>query len=339
LAFLKYGGDLGVQLFFALSGFLITSRLLDEYDTSGAISWRNFYIRRAFRILPPAFFALSVLVLLGPVLHYLPIGPRGLIASTFFFRNYIPVFLRDSVPGLSGWYTAHFWSLAVEEHFYLFWPAILFLVGVARGWRAAVLLAGTFILWRHADKHFDWIGRHLSYLQGNGHRTDYRISCLLLGCALAFLWRNQSARVALARVVRSWWSLPLIAATVELVRHPTRWSDDGFDLFMVLVPVVTIADPRGMVSRVLETRLMRWIGRLSYSLYLWQQLFLPYYDEPKSFIQLFPINVVAAFSAALLSYYLVERPFIAYGRRLVRAGGSSSRAIVRVPPALSPRSG
>jgi peptidoglycan/LPS O-acetylase OafA/YrhL len=328
LAFLGYGGDLGVQLFFALSGFLITSRLLEEYDAKGAVSWPNFYIRRVFRILPPAFFYLSVLVLLGPVLQYIQVGAKGLAASAFFYRNYVPV--------ASGWYTAHFWSLAVEEHFYLLWPAVLCVVGVARGWRAALVLAGVFILWRHADKHFDWVGHFRSNLQGNGHRTDYRISGLFLGCALAYLWRNQDARAVLTRLVRSWWSLPMIAATIALVRHPTRWSDDGLDLFMAILPVVTIADPRGIVSRALETSLLRWVGRLSYSLYLWQQLFLPLYDEPKSLIQQLPFNVVAAFLAAVFSYRLVERPLIAYGRRLVRAAGSPSRAMVEIPSALSP---
>jgi len=105
---------------------------------------------------------------------------------------------------------------------------------------------------------------------------------------------------------------------------------------MAILPLVTIADPRGIVSRLLGTRLLRWIGRLSYSLYLWQQLFLPLYDEPKSLVQQFPINVIAAFLAALLSYHLVERPFIVYGRRLVRAGGPRSGAMMRIPPALSP---
>src|ERR1700678_3953585 len=69
LTFLGRGADLGVQLFFALSGFLITSRLLEEFDAKGAIGWRNFYIRRGFRILPPAFLALFALALLGPVLR------------------------------------------------------------------------------------------------------------------------------------------------------------------------------------------------------------------------------------------------------------------------------
>jgi peptidoglycan/LPS O-acetylase OafA/YrhL len=319
-------GDFGVRLFFALSGFLITSRLLDENDARGAVSWRNFYIRRAFRILPPAFVALFVLALLGPALHTLPIGAREIIASAFFYRNYAHV---------SGWYTGHFWSLAVEEHFYLVWPAVLCFVGIARAWRAAVLLAGIFTLWRHADMHFNWIAHLQPWLFGNSHRTDYRISSLLWGCVLAFLWRNQAAQRLLRKVVRSWWALPLVAVAVTADRFQNRWSGDELDLAIAVLPLVTIADPRGIISRVLETRILRWIGRLSYSLYLWQELFMPYYSEPKGLVQQFPFNVVAAFSVATLSYYFVELPFISFGRRLVKAGGSPSRAMVGISAALS----
>jgi peptidoglycan/LPS O-acetylase OafA/YrhL len=298
----------GVNLFFALSGFLITTRLLEEFDVTGAISWRNFYIRRAFRILPPAFLTLAVLALLGPALHIFPVKTSEIVASVFFYRNYV----------INGeWYTGHFWSLAVEEHFYLLWPAVLSLVGVARGARAALLLTGVFTLWRHASMYVDQAVPPLA----NIHRTDYRISGLFWGCAIAFLWRNQGARRVLTRVVRSWWSLPIIAAIIVLARFSPHWSarpwvDDGLDVLVATLPVITVADPRGIVSRVLQTRLLSWIGRLSYSLYLWQQLFNPLPYEPKSLLQQLPFNLVAAFLVASFSYQFIERPCIAFGRRL-----------------------
>lgn len=298
----------GVSLFFALSGFLITTRLLEEYDLTGAISWRKFYIRRAFRILPPAFLTLAVLALLGPTLHIFPSKTSEIIASVFFYRNYV----------INGeWYTGHFWSLAVEEHFYILWPAILGLVGVARGARAALLFTGVFTLWRHACMYVDQAVPPLASI----HRTDYRISGLFWGCAIAFLWRNQSARLVLTRTVRSWWSLPIIAAIMALVRFSPNWSgrpwvDDGLDVLVATLPVITVADPRGIVSRVLRTRLLSWIGRISYSLYLWQQLFNPLPYGPKSLVQQLPFNLIAAFLVASLSYYLLERPSIAFGAKL-----------------------
>jgi peptidoglycan/LPS O-acetylase OafA/YrhL len=323
LAFLGRNGELGVQLFFALSGFLITSRLLSEYDAQGAISWRSFYIRRVFRILPPAFFLLFVLALLGPLARILPINRSELVAAALFYRNYAHP---------ASWYTGHFWSLAVEEHFYLLWPAVLCIVGVARGWRAALSLALLFLVWRHVDSHFNWIGHFNSRQTGNTHRSDYQMAGLFLGCAAAFLWRNKTARSAIGKVSRSWLSLPLVLAALVLVRHPGTWTEDGIDVLMVLLPLVTIADSRGFVSRLLRTELMQWIGRLSYSLYLWQQLFLPYYDAPKGLVQRFPVNIVAAFAAAAFSYYLVERPAIAFGRRLAQKRRDVSFASVAPSP-------
>jgi len=307
----------GVSLFFALSGFLITTRLLEEYDSTGAISWRKFYIRRAFRILPPAFLTLAVLALLGPGLHIFPSKTSEIIASVFFYRNYV----------INGeWYTGHFWSLAVEEHFYILWPAVLSLVGVARGAGAALFFTGVFTLWRHAFMYVDQAVPPLAAI----HRTDYRISGLFWGCAVAFLWRNQTARLVLTRVVRSWWSLPIIAGIMALARFSPHWSgrpwvDDGLDILVATLPLITVADPRGIVSRVLKTRLLSWIGRISYSLYLWQQLFnaLPY--VPKSFVQQLPFNLIAAFLVASFSYYFVERPSIAFGGRL--AGVSPVKVI------------
>jgi peptidoglycan/LPS O-acetylase OafA/YrhL len=166
-------GNWGVQLFFALSGFLITARLLEEYDPRGQIRWTEFYLRRAFRILPAAFFAISVLAILGLGMHLIPMNLKQLLASVFFYRNY----------AASGWYTAHFWSLAVEEQFYLLWPAILCLVGVSRGMRAAAALGCAAAAWRLLDTHFDWIAHFQPQLRGDLHRTDYCIGQLFWGAA------------------------------------------------------------------------------------------------------------------------------------------------------------
>jgi peptidoglycan/LPS O-acetylase OafA/YrhL len=311
LARISPWGSLGVQLFFALSGFLITSRLLEEYDQAGRISWKNFYIRRAFRILPPAFLALGALAVLGLGLHVIPMDVRQLVASAFFYRNYIVE---------PGWNTGHFWSLAVEEQFYLLWPAVLIVIGVARGARAAVILACAFVAWRAADQHFDWVGHFQPLLSGVEFRTDYRISQLFWGCALAFVWRVESNRKAIRKVVRSYWVFGVVAAQTLLLIFQPSWKDTGTELLMVALLLITIADPRGFVSRVLETRAFKWVGLLSYSLYLWQQLFLPMRAGQKilgSALGLI-LNVALTFAAAAFSYYLVERASIRIGRKLTR---------------------
>lgn len=118
-------GPNGVSLFFAISGFLICSRLLEEEGAFGRISLRGFYIRRACRILPPALFYLIVIAVLS-VCGLIVVSPGEWFGSAFFFRNYLP---GDWISRGWGGYTVHYWSLAVEEHFYLLWPAALVLLG------------------------------------------------------------------------------------------------------------------------------------------------------------------------------------------------------------------
>ena len=232
------------------------------------------------------------------------------MASAFFYRNYLT--------GITGpsWYTSHFWSLAVEEHFYLLWPAILRIVGFARGARTAFILTCAAFTWRIADGYFDWLSHfHSAY---RGFRTDYCIGDLFWGCFLAFVWNSPSARAVATRIVRSYWALGVMVAQALLLHYRQHGSDIFVELLMALLPFITVADPDGFLSRILEIRPAAWIGRLSYSLYLWQQLFIPISWAPQTLgiIQTFPFNVALATSAASLSYYFVERPCIQLGKRL-----------------------
>jgi peptidoglycan/LPS O-acetylase OafA/YrhL len=132
----KYGalalvGIAGVMIFFALGGYLITTRWLAEYEKTGTISLRNFYLRRAFRILPPAVTFLAVIWILSR-LGIVDCDGRSLLSALFFFSNYMD--LRDI-----AWQVGHFWSLSVEEHFYLIWPFQLIAFGVAKGVPAVLL--------------------------------------------------------------------------------------------------------------------------------------------------------------------------------------------------------
>ncbi len=176
-------GAMGVSIFFALSGFLITRRLMDE----GRIDLASFYRRRAFRILPPIIAYLAVLWMLGF---------RGqLLASLLFVRNYI----TPTAP--QAWYTGHFWSLAIEEHFYLLWPASLYVAGFRRARWIAPALALMVAGWRAADLHYNWIGRLDPALRGSLARTDYRLGTLLFGCAIALVWDDPRVRALFEQVV------------------------------------------------------------------------------------------------------------------------------------------
>jgi peptidoglycan/LPS O-acetylase OafA/YrhL len=303
-------GALGVDLFFALSGFIITHRLLEEHRQTGAISLRAFYRRRLFRIVPPILVFLFMISVLGLAFRVIPLDLKQIAASAFFYRNYY------SSPVAASWYTGHFWSLSVEEHFYLLWPGLLVLAGIRRGKWLAPTLAVAFAAWRVLDQHYQWIGAFAPNLRGSPARTDYRLDGLLWGCALAFLWQNTATRGWLQR----WFgttALIAAAATMVLVLwiHPPAYEA----LLALLFPVVlasTLARPASAISKLLSLAPLVWLGRISYSLYVWQQLFVPTRGLPLPLgaMQIFPLNLALALAVAAASYYLVEQPPLRWAR-------------------------
>jgi peptidoglycan/LPS O-acetylase OafA/YrhL len=192
-------GPNGVSLFFAISGFLICSRLLEEDRAFGQISLRGFYIRRACRILPPALFYLIVIGILS-VLGLIVVSPGEWWSSVLFFRNYLP---ESWISRGWGAYTVHYWSLAVEEHFYLLWPAALVLLGKARARWFALALSIAVAGWRILDFHKHWLDRLIPGLLF-GSRTDVRLDALLLGCVAALILDSDSVRAAFFRRLKPW---------------------------------------------------------------------------------------------------------------------------------------
>jgi len=291
-------GQKGVELFFGISGLLITSRLLEEYRDRHGVSLRQFYIRRAFRILPPSLMYLASIALLG-LTGAIVVSRSGIIAALLFSRNYFG----------GSWYEGHYWSLAVEEHFYLFWPGIFVLFGPKRArWIAGgVILAVT--LWRAVL----WLPLgNVRGLPWFFYRTEMRMDALLCGALLALLVDQyaDSFRVRLRPAI----ALPILGILFLLligVPGPLNsLARLGQAIIIPLALVSTVLHPRSLVSTLLEVRWLRWIGRLSYSLYIWQELFLG------SGMKLWPLKLVACFAAAAASYFLVERPAILLGHRL-----------------------
>ena len=308
-------GSAGVLLFFSISGFLITRRMLDEESQTGAVSLRKFYLRRAFRILPPALFYLAAITFLG-LMGVFPFSAEPILKALFFVRNY--AYFDFAMP--ATWYSAHFWSLSVEEHFYLIWPFVFVLAGFKRARWIAPRLALATVLWRVIDERYEFVIRffHAPYLASNWGRTDYVADVLLWGCALAIWLGPRPWKSPLPKRATTLSCLFLIGIVyTEFFGFHGGQATILVNLVMALLVGCTVTDPGSLVGRLLELAPVRWIGRLSYSLYLWQQLFFHGSGQPTWF-QWFPVNILLILGCACLSYYLVERPAVRLGHRLAQ---------------------
>lgn len=316
-------GELGVELFFAISGLLICSRLLDEESRNGHISIKAFYLRRCFRILPAALLYLLVIAMLA-AFHVIPLLPLDWFGALLFFRNYAMVFeyLRHS-PLALHWYTGHFWSLSMEEHFYFVLPGLLLAFKRTRLWVIAGLTVAVAI-WRSIVAH----AMHLNYQMG--FRTDTHVDALLMPALIAValypLTRNRSA----TRYIPSWSFPILVAMEITLLVTTIPFFSTLQAIVIPLLILSTVLHACTIQGRLLEMKPLRWIGRISYSLYLWQQLFFGnnFVSSPPALAVLreTPINLVALIGCATFSYYLVEKPFVALGHKLAQASVSRSAA-------------
>jgi len=314
-------GYVGVGLFFGLSGYLITSLLLDEQDGQARVSLSGFYLRRASRLIPALVLLVAVcntILLIQGRLGEL----KGSLAALTYTANYVQVLDSDAVPVYGPT-----WSLAVEEHFYVVWPLVLLAMVRRRGLRTALRMTLAICLaslgWRAV---LAWLGAPVSLLSmGSFERAD----ALLYGCAVAIAlrmgWRPKAWLF--------WLGVVGIGAAPILFRQET---------YAILVPgsaVVGIASAAAVVGmdyaapawvrRVLSVRPVVVIGVLSYGLYLWHGPLMDFVQEVTDTGRVW--RVVAALIAvpiAWLSYRYVERPVRSWARR--RAGRVST------PPPADP---
>jgi peptidoglycan/LPS O-acetylase OafA/YrhL len=259
----RWNGHLGVQLFFALSGLLICARLLDEEQRLGSISLRSFYTRRLYRIQPAALTYLAVICVLMLI---------GQIRAVWSAVAGAALMVRDVWPwNAPNWQTAHFWSLAVEEHFYLVFPGFLVL---CRRYRLTLtsFMVVALELWR---VHVYQTPRLQKYAMELYLRTDIVTGGILLGCVFALALRKTQIRTFAQSYLRPWVALLYTAAVfTRLGLHHSR-SDHALVITVYpLLLTATMLHPGSLTTRFLELAPIRFIGRISYSLYIWQMLFL-----------------------------------------------------------------
>ena len=340
------GGFIGVDVFFVLSGFLITSLLLDELGRTGAIDLPGFWVRRARRLLP----ALIVMVLAVVVLREL--FPSDAVAAVrddavgafFWVANWVFVF-RDTdyfTQGDPPSPLQHTWSLAVEEQYYVLWPLVLLAVAVAlallRRHRdtkpklrtVRMVVVGVAVAGAAASAVASCLmvsGTSPASLNRVYFGTDTRVQALLVGAAAAaLLVRDWPALARYGAQIRSRWGrvvaqiLPVIGlAMLGVVAHFATGSAPEFRrglLIVVAVAAVFIVAPvaleqRGLVARVLAFPPLVWLGVISYGVYLWHwPIFLALNGERTGLtgMSLFAIRAVATVTVSAMSWWLIEQP-------------------------------
>jgi peptidoglycan/LPS O-acetylase OafA/YrhL len=298
-------GELGVRVFFVISGFLITNLLLDEWDRRGDINLVRFYFRRTFRILPPYYVLVAVVAVLS-LAELIQTAQGDIFHAISYTSNYHPH---------RSWWIGHTWSLAVEEQFYLLWPAALLFAGRRRGFfvAAAVVLVSPFVrlgLWELSPTPDSGIGARFETIA-----DSLAMGCLLAGLAGWLVTQSWYRRLLDSR---AFVLVPLtVVAASALHEHPRPYLFVSFtvmNLGAALSVHWAVTHHMGRVGRFLNARPIAFIGVISYSIYLWQQLFLNRYST--SWAASFPANIVLALAAALASFYLVERPSLRMRHRL-----------------------
>lgn len=309
----------GVDVFFVLSGFLITGILL-ERKRLGEGYFSYFYKRRVFRILPAYVLAI---VLHGVLITWSQYKPLWLFLLAPNVQGLLP-----NGPGLLP-----IWSLAVEEQFYFVWPLTLCALGAMRGMRAAAIVAVICPLVRFASWQFHW----QEELVGSSFPTI--ADALATGCLLAG-WQERLARVRwYARFLQSWWiwSVPVVLfAVLQLGSRPRISGLVGQSLEHLGIAIILdrcVRFPHGRTGTFLNTKPMVLFGGWTYSIYLWQQLFL---DRFSGHVwNAFPLNLGLAVLVGAASFYFVERPVLAWRERLMAATKKASNSLAAAPPATA----
>jgi peptidoglycan/LPS O-acetylase OafA/YrhL len=307
-------GSLGVIGFFVLSGFLITGILLREIDRTDTIRLKRFYARRSFRIFPAFYVYLAVITVLG-FYRLVSLDLVSWLGAATYTWNYVLATKSFSL--------AHTWSLSLEEQFYLLWPLCL----VAFRKRTCLWIAIASILVSPFSRVLTYF--LLPAYRGHiGMMLHTHIDAILIGAGIALAQNLGMFDKLMSHVSKARWVIPVavyfslrpiiltklrgaFSITVGATMDELSWA-------IILLHVTRF--PRDILGRFLNWSVIVHIGRISYSLYLWQQLFT---GENQHFSP-FPLSVVWIFLCAEGSYWLIEQPFLRLRDRIVPTTAASS---------------
>ena len=332
------GGFMGVDAFFVLSGFLITSLLIGEWRQSLTIKLGAFWARRARRLLPALLLMMLFVAFFASVI--VPKGTYGALrldalSTLLYVSNWHFILVNSNYFNETAQSSPllHTWSLAVEEQFYVVWPlVVLGVMHFTRSLRALFALccaaAIGSAIWMH-HVYAGGLNTNRAYLG-----TDTRSQCLFIGCALAVglvllaqrshemgrlakgeLWRP--ARPAgqvlcgLVGIVGAAGAIVIWVLTTSLSSFPYNGGFFLIGLSVGGVVLAAVAAPRSIVPRVLSVSPVRYVGRISYGLYIWHWPIFLWLNGQRTGLQsyeLFAVRVLVTFGVSVVSFHLIERP-------------------------------
>ena len=332
------GGFMGVDAFFVLSGFLITSLLIGEWRQALTIKLGAFWARRARRLLPALLLMLLFVAFFAAVI--VPKGTYGALrldalATLVYVSNWHFILVNSNYFNETSASSPllHTWSLAVEEQFYVIWPlVVLAVLHFTRSMRALFALCCAAAIasgvWMHVVYN-GGLNTNRAYLG-----TDTRSQCLFIGCALAVglvlltqrrheegrlakgeLWRPESAAGRLAcglvGVIGAAGAISLWVATTSTSTFPYSGGFFLIGLSIACVILAAVAAPRSIVPRVLSVAPVRYVGRISYGLYIWHWPIFIWLNAARTGLygyELFALRVLVTFAVSVVSFHLIERP-------------------------------
>ncbi|RXK53658.1 acyltransferase [Oleiharenicola lentus] len=316
-------GGVGVDIFFVLSGFLITTILSTERQRTGAIAFRNFYARRFLRLAPALVLTCAVVAVAKPAFGE-PFPGTDIAFALSYTANWVQALYHYHLTWLN-----HCWSLAIEEQFYLIWPLVILgveRIGRSPAAKAGLLLGGAAVIAVYRAWHVGvWTDERINF------GLDTRMDSLMTGAALAYAvqaWRNAPGGTGAPRGL-AWVSpvlgrvlAPLALVTLFLIPNIVTWYSPwmgwiGYVLVAGLAATVLadlVLGRHSLLAPVLATRPMVFVGKISYGLYL---LHLPVYFAVEKLIPEAPLavrlgwKVSVSLALATASYFWLERRFLA----------------------------
>ena len=328
------GGFLGVEIFFVISGYLITALLLEEFNLHSAINLRQFWVRRARRLLPALFLYIGGSVAFAYSMAEDVVPTKGEVLSTLgYVYNWFGIFQEISYTDVFERknFFHHLWSLAVEEQFYLFWPILLLCLQryIHRKVTISLLILGitssAFLMWTMYQPFEDPLRVY--------YGTDTRASGLLIGALLAYIWRPWNAEKSELFPKGKDALLPVGLAALGILiwanTHYTLLMPDADQLFRggflitsiaTAIVIACVVTPNSNLNSVLGLAPFVWVGKRSYGLYLWHwpvfQLTRERVDVDINGWELFAVRMFVTLVLVEISYQCIERPI--RERRMMR---------------------